>query len=87
MSTSRTRTLVLRFSLPNTIRPIDVLDWIAQMLTAHSGVRVSIEPAEPIDDRRSFAVISTETGDADDVRLAWRDNKSDWRETGAELCS
>lgn len=81
------RTLVLRFSLPNTIRPVDVLDWIAQMLTTHSGAKVSIEPAQRIDGRRSFAVLSTEIDNADDVRLAWRDNKSDWRETGAELCA
>ena len=85
MSTGRT--LVLRFSLPNTIRPVDVLDWIAQMLATHSGAKVSIEPAQLIEGRQSFAVISAEIDNADTVRLAWRDNQSDWRGTGAELCA
>jgi hypothetical protein len=88
MATTRSRVLVLRFTLPRSVRPVDVIDWIAQMLATHSGTKVSIEPSRPQDDRPVFAVISTVEleEDADRVRSAWRDNQDDWRDTGAELC-
>ncbi len=88
MATRSSRVLVLRFTLPRSVRPVDVIDWIAQMLFTHSGSKVSIEPTEPIDGRRAFAVISIVESDDDvgRVRSAWRDNHCDWRASGAELC-
>ena len=80
------RTLVLRFFLPASGHPDDVLEWIAQMLTSHSGVKVEIEPSSPDGERSAFDVVSNEPEGVDLVRSAWRDNHYDWRETGAELC-
>ena len=75
------RRLVCSFLLPSSLRPRNLVDWVQQMVTLHSGVRVTVETeSEP--DSRSIRVFAHNDADAEVIRCAIATNRQDWQNAG-----
>lgn len=73
------RRLVCSFLLPQSLSPSDIVDWLAQMITMHSGIKATVETECGL---RSIRVFVRKADDVQVVLCAIETNREDWRNAG-----